>query len=103
VSYFDFDDLGRVWFVDAYSQARIYPHHTAGRWRGFSGGDTLCDVVIRLRDFILTGKQAGNSFGPWPEWYSQGDPWGYGADMQVIYLAAVRLGIIATPEVHRHG
>lgn len=94
VSRFEFDQRGRVWFVDSYNEARIYTHYTQGRWRGFSQGGTLRDVVIRLRDFITKDQPAGATFGPWPEWYSQGDPWGYGADMRQVYDAAVRLEIV---------
>lgn len=94
VSKFVIDHHGHIWFVDAYSKKQIYTHYTQGRWHGFSEGGTLRDVVIRLRDFIRTGEHAANVFGPWPQWYSGGDPWGYGADMQKVHSTAVGLGII---------
>jgi hypothetical protein len=97
ISKFELDARGRIWFVDAWREARIYTHYTQGVWHGFSEGGTLRDVVIRLRDFIRMGKQCGAAFGPWPGWYSQGDPWGYGSDMQVIAAAAYRLGIAGKP------
>lgn len=93
VSLFELDQRGRVWFIDAYSCQRVYTHYVLGRWRGFSEGGTLRDVVIRLRDFILTGRQVRNTFGPWPEWYSDSDPWGYAEHMQYVRSHAERLGI----------
>ena len=98
VSKFVIDKHGHIWFVDAGTEKQIYTHYTNGRWRGFSEGGTLRDVVIRLRYFIQTGNPAGNTFGPWPTWYSDGDPWGYANDMQKVYKAAVSLGIVRAPE-----
>lgn len=92
VSRFEFDYSGRIWFVDAYREARIYMHAPHSNWRGFSEGETLRAAVVHLRDYIGTGKQT-KDFGPWPDWYSNGDPWGYGSDMQIVRDAAVRLGI----------
>lgn len=94
VSRFETDGRGRIWFVDSYDEARIYTHYTQGRWRGFSEGGTLRALVIALRDFISTGKQLGFAFGPWPDWYCDGDLWGYGDDMQTVRNTAGELGII---------
>jgi hypothetical protein len=92
VSRFEFDYRGRIWFVDAYRETRIYTHAPNSNWRGFSEGGTLHAAVLHLRDYIRTGKQT-KDFGPWPDWYSNGDPWGYGSDMLTIRDAAIRLGI----------
>lgn len=94
VSFFRLDQHGRVWFVDAYTGRPIYTHYTKGRWIGFSEGGTLRDVVIRLRDFITIGKQLGKTFGPFPDWYSDGDPWGYEEHMQWVRTHAQNLGIV---------
>jgi len=95
VSRFELDAGGRVWFVDAYREARIYTHHANGHWRGFSEGGTLRSLVIALRDYIQTGKPIPSGYvGPWPEWYSAGDPWGYGEDMAKISQAAMDLHIV---------
>lgn len=74
VSRFELDKRGRVWFVDGYNGARIYTHYTSGRWRGFSEGGTLRGLVIALRDFITREKPIGFALGPFPDWYSGGDP-----------------------------
>ena len=95
VSRFELDAGGRVWFVDAFAGARIYTHHTNGRWRGFSEGGTLRSLVIALRDYIQTGKPVPSGhLGPWPDWYSAGDPWGYGDAMPLVTKAAVELNLI---------
>ena len=86
-----------MWFVDGYREDRIYTHYTRGRWRGFSEGGTLRDLVIRLRDFITKGTTVGRVFGPYPDWYCDGDPWGYGADMKRVFDAAVEMGIVEAP------
>lgn len=51
------DARGKVWFVDDYSGIRIYTHPTGfgGRWRGFSHGGTLRDLVKSFREYISTG------------------------------------------------
>lgn len=97
------DRHGHIYFVDAGTKTQIYTHYTR-RWRGFSEGGTLRDVVLRLCYFISTGNQTGNNtFGPWPSWYSDGDPWGYGDDMQNVHNAAVALGIIKAPNIECSG
>lgn len=94
VSRFDVDGRGRVWFIDKYTQKRIYTHY-AGQWRGFSDGGTLHGVAVALREFIIHGKQLRpTTFGPWPEWICGGDLWGYGEDMQSVRDAAKDLGIV---------
>jgi len=95
ISRFELDARGRIWFIDAYRESRIYTHYTHGRWQGFSEGGTLRDLVIALRKYIASGTQLNPSYlGPYPEWYSNGDPWGYGEDMPKISQAAVDLQII---------
>lgn len=93
VSRFEVDDRGRVWFVDAYHERRIYTHYE-GRWRGFSEGGTLRSLVCTLRDFIRTGEPQGLHLGPWPDWVCNGDLWGYGADMATVRAAAEACGIV---------
>ena len=98
VSRFELDERGRIWFVDKYTQKRIYTHYRY-EWLGFSDGGTLRSLVLRLRDFIATGARLPMStFGPWPEWVCGGDLWGYGEDMEAVREAARRLGIIQKTE-----
>lgn len=89
------DQRGRVWFVDDYSNKRIYTHYS-GRWREFSHGGTLQDLVKAFRDYISKGVPIpARAFGPWPKWKCDGDLWGYGDDMQQIRDKALSLGLIS--------
>lgn len=91
-SRFELDAHGRIWFVDAYRGARIYTHHP-GRWRGFTNGGTMRRLVEKLRDYIRTGEKPRLALGPWPDWYADGDPWGYGEAMIEVREAARDLGL----------
>lgn len=97
VARFEVDERGRVWFIDAYSQKRIYTHYT-GRWRGFTLGGTMRWLIESLRDYIRTGKVIVGHFGPWPDEICRGDLWGYGDDMRAIRKKAVELAIAAMAE-----
>jgi hypothetical protein len=52
------DQRGKVWFIDSYSGKRIFTHETVwgGKWRGFSNGGTLRQLVENFRDYIRTGE-----------------------------------------------
>jgi len=94
VSRLERDPRGKIWFIDCWSEKRIYTHYVF-RWRGFSQGGTMKDLVKALRDFVVHGKQLHpRAFGPWPDWYCGGDLWGYGGDMEKVRSAALRLGIV---------
>tara|TARA_S200002703_G_scaffold5417_1_gene6294 strand:+ start:2543 stop:2980 length:438 start_codon:yes stop_codon:yes gene_type:complete len=86
---------GRIWFIDSYSQKRVYTHYQ-GRWRGFTNGGTLKLLIELLRTYIQTGTKMRSVFGPWPKGYCG---WGYEEeDMEKIREEAKALGIIeATP------
>ena len=87
------DNRGRIWFIDDYTGKRIYTHYN-GRWRGFSHGGTLKDLVKGFRDYISKGVTHSYvpKFGPWPSHFCDGDLWGYGNDMVKVRQAAKRLG-----------
>lgn len=90
------DARGRVWWIDDFTEKRIYTHYRY--WgKGFSHGGTLRSLVDNFRDYITKGTQVpSHSFGPWPDWCCGGDLWGYGEDMQKVRVAAIRHGIIST-------
>ncbi len=94
VSYFEVDDCGRIWYIDKWNARRIYTHRSD--WgRCFSDGGTLLSLCKALRDFIRTGQPIHpHHLGPWPEYYCDGDLWGYGEGMEQVRLAARRLGIV---------
>lgn len=88
---------GRLVLCDHYSGVLIYMHQPPSNpWHGFSGGGTLKHVAQQLKHFIWTGTPIQpRIFGPWPTWYCDGDPWGYGAAMAVVRQEAQQRGIIA--------
>jgi len=87
------DDAGRCWWVDERSAARIYTHYT-GRWRRFSHGGSLRHVVLCFRRYVTHGTAMPPVFGPWPDSFCGGDPWGYGAEaMAQIRTEAAQLGL----------
>lgn len=94
VSRFEVDDRGRIWFVDAYREAKIYTACKWSRWRGFSEGGTLLALVLQLCDFIRSGTPATIHLGPWPDWVCGGDLWGYGGDMETVRQAAQAAGVV---------
>jgi hypothetical protein len=90
------DARGRVWLVDRYTRREVYTHYR-GRWKQFSEGGTLQDLVCHLRDFVTKGKPVpARVFGPWDERFiPDGDLWGYGREaMQTVRDAAARLVVI---------
>lgn len=99
VARFEFDGRGAVCFRDDYSWERILVVDS-GRWKGWSHGGTMRSLVIKLRDYIRTGEPISVGwFGPWPDWMSQGDLWGYGADA----MALVREAALKTQAVKAAG
>lgn len=91
ISRFELDGHGRIWFIDAPSQCRIYTHYP--KLKGYGGGGTLKQIILLLRDYISSGKQLRDVLGPWPSWYCEGDVWGYGESMKRIREYAVEQGI----------
>jgi len=94
ISYFEVNNQGHIFFVNAYKLSRVYLNREKYYWRHWQHGGTLKDLVEALRDYIKTGEPIPGHLGPHPQWYSQGDPWGYGEEsMGKVRDAAVRLGI----------
>ena len=92
VSHFSIQN-GKIWFIDKYSQKAIYVAYRRGRWRHFSEGGTLRDLVLALYDWIR-GDPEGfqfHRFGPWPSWVcGDGDLWGYGLEEMAIVREKVK-------------
>lgn len=93
-SRFELDNRGRLWWVDRCG-GRIWTHQQS--WYGsyrFTEGGSLGFLMEQLGGYIMTGRPVNpGHFGPWPEWNNAGDPWGYGADMEVVRTAARNLGV----------
>lgn len=95
----ELDKNGKVWFVDEYTKCRIYTHYR-GRWRGFSHGGTLRDLVCAMRDYITKGKQLPITWiAPIRINPEHGDIWGYGTEARTAAReAAAKLPIIDSGE-----
>lgn len=92
VARIEIDARGRVWFVDDYSERRIYTH-TPHRWRGFTHGGTLRSLVEDMRDYIIRGERIRRWKIAPAYSHSDGDIWGYGSEA----AAAVRAAAYALP------
>lgn len=94
------DHRGRVWWHDEYTNARIYTHYP--RWgKYFSHGGTLKRLVNAFKDYVAKGKPLTSAqLGPWPDWYCNGNLWGYGDDMQTVRENAQRLGLLTVEVNH---
>lgn len=96
------DSRGRVWLIDDYTGKRIYTHpNTWGnKWRGFSHGGTLRDLVEAFREYICTGKPLGQSYlGPERHRITDGNIWGYAPEaMTAVRELAGALPVFRQPQ-----
>ena len=89
----ELDARGCVWWIDDYRGARIYTAYD-GRWRGFSHGGTMRDLISALRKYIQHGELLHPEYiAPTRRGPENGDIWGYGAEA----AAAVRAEAHALP------
>lgn len=94
-AHMEIDPRGRVWFVDDYTQERIYTHRE-GRWRGFSHGGTLKALVEFFRDHIKRGTLLHAGYFNTSSTWRSGHVWGYPPeDLEKVRKAALRLGILS--------
>lgn len=97
------DARGKVWWIDDYSQQRIYMHRTGftNRWRGFTHGGTLRALAEAFRDHITTGVPLSQFYlGPERERISNGNIWGYSAeDILKVRNLAGALPVFRQPEL----
>ncbi|AQS40229.1 hypothetical protein Sps_05160 [Shewanella psychrophila] len=91
----ELDKNGKVWFVDDYSQRRIYTHYS-GRWSGFSHGGTLRGLIESMRKYITKGHQIPLDWiAPTRRNPANGDIWGYGIEAaSAVRTAVAKLPII---------
>ncbi len=96
VSHFEIDEAGWISWFDEGTKERTHAVRYLESFNHFSEGGTLLKLVQELWKYIADGDQVRpGHFGPWPAWYSEGDPWGYGAEaMAEIRDAAAVLEII---------
>ncbi len=97
VSAFEIGPRGHIFLRDAWTGKPVYTAYK-GRWNGFSEGGTLHSLVEQMADYIRSGKPTRTGLlGPWPDWYCQGDLWGYGDAMPAVRGKGVELGIFELP------
>ncbi|UZE14749.1 hypothetical protein [Pseudomonas sp. B21-053] len=93
------DHRGKIWFIDNYSGKRIFTHETVwgGKWRGFTHGGTLRDLVKELRDYIRTGEPLHPGYLG-PERFDDSNIWGYDeAAMKAVREQAGALPVFRQP------
>lgn len=88
------DHRGRVWFIDDYTQERIYTHYR-WRWSGFSHGGTMKNLIELFRDHIKKGHCMNPRYFDHQQLSCSGHIWGYPEkDLATLKAEAIRLGII---------
>lgn len=93
------DARGKVWLTDDYTGKRIFTHKTVwgGRWRGFSHGGTLRNLVEAFRDYIRTGAPLNPGYLG-PERFDDSNIWGYDeAGMKAVREQAGALPVFRQP------
>jgi hypothetical protein len=97
------DKRGRVWFQDDYTGKLIFTHETSWRnkWRGFSHGGTLRDLVEMMREYIIKGTPIHPYYlGMERRNIYDGNIWGYSDDaIKAVRDEAAPLPIIKRVEV----
>lgn len=94
VGHFQFDDRGRLWYVDQYANW-IWCHGTGPQFsRKFQDGGTMRTIVWRLSRYILNGWQLEYKHLYFPKWASDGDVWDYGEDMEKVRQKAKDLDLL---------
>jgi hypothetical protein len=69
---------GHIYFTDDYTGTPIYVAYQ-GRWRGWSHGGTLRELIRRMARYINTGKRLSLDWIG-PERFDQSNIWGYTSD-----------------------
>ncbi len=96
VSHFEIDEDGKISWLDEGTLERTTAVRYLESWNHFSEEEQIFFLVKDLWDHIATGDLVDRlHFGPWPKFFHNGDPWGYGLEtMADIRDAAAVLEII---------
>lgn len=98
----EMDARGRLWWIDDYTDKRIYVANTGfrNRWRGFSPGGTLRNLVESLRDYVLVNEQLMRHDIGVPYTTQEGNHWGYdAAALAIVQAEAYRLPMFMQREM----
>lgn len=93
ISFLTVDRMGHIWLYDSYSKKMIYTRYN-GKWRGFSHGGTMKNLVVALTEYVKTGKKLSRSYFWFPDWVCDGDLWGYGRSMKEVQEAVIGLDLL---------
>jgi len=93
ISTFELSKGGRVYFIDCYTEKRIYTHNRTLTWIGFSGNHTMKKLVDSLRDFIISGLTMKADYFQLEMDNKFKKTWGYGEDILILHDIAIKLGI----------
>lgn len=91
------DDNGKVWFKDDYTQKWVFTHKTnwTNKWKGFSHGGTLRDLIEQMREYIIKGTQIHEGYIGLKRSYQDGNVWGYpDEDLEKVLENAKKIPII---------
>ena len=91
------DINGRVWFMDDYSGELVYTHNTGfmNKWKGFTHGGTLKNLIQKMRDYIIKGKQIPITYIGQKGVFNNDNIWGYDDDeMEKTINESLKLPII---------
>lgn len=83
------DDRGVIWWIDQYSEEKIYVAYH-GRWRGFTNGGTLKEFVRYLAQFVRDGVP----LSPHVTGLSNVNYWAYPSDaVSEVQQLGIKLGV----------
>lgn len=94
IAHFELGSGDHIFFIDDYSSKRIYVADN-GRWRGFSHGGTLRDLVKAIASYIRTGNKLSIDWIG-PERFDSSNIWGY----EESAMTATRSDALLTGVVH---
>jgi hypothetical protein len=103
-----FDAQGRVSFWDSYSKKYVYAYGN-GSWKGFTNGETMRILIVRLREYIQGRIETGDDLflklgltgnwnsSPYHPWYH---PWAYPEADMTLVIEAARQIFCSASETH---
>lgn len=81
----------KLFFIDKYTEKKVYPYPTSKHW-GFSEGGTLWGLVNDFREWIITGKVSNGNNGYGGLYCTC---WGYSIDgMDKVITKAEEIGFL---------
>jgi hypothetical protein len=90
---------GHIYFIDAYTGGAIYVAYN-GRWRKFTNGGTLRDLVLQFYTYISKDVPINIGYiGLYRRAIVDGDIWGYGdAAIQAVLAEVKDSPVFFTPK-----